>query len=200
MRELRGSIDVVSFQGWAPASALGHVWVDAPFRPAPSTGLLREGTPISVRIDASGARVVAARIEPPRAGAPPHFAWGVESLAALPPYQRVRFVRPDIEVIGDVAASDFKPSGKGDGEWLRGGGDSYEGGGFMFHLHRGVLVDGAPLAAPGSDIKVGVAKKGAVAYYERVRAPTIDVNIPFEPIGFLHMTVRTSDLVPETSP
>lgn len=206
MRRIRGKISVAAFEGWLTEGAFGRVWTDAPFVPrdegngdgaipARHDALVRQAAPIFV-VGENGHRAIAARIEPSGRGGVPTFAWGVQALGQRGAYQRIRFVRPEIEIIGEVAAADFRMKRPNEGEWSSSAGIGFEGGGGMTDSDRAIIREGAPLYAPGTEIPIGIALKGARAYFafHAKKAPRVAAQIPFGPVGFLSVTVRSEDL------
>lgn len=196
-REVEGAIDVLRFRGWIPEASLGRIWTEAPFAEVESTGLVRDGASLGVRAKGSGRVEEVARAGSSSAPKPPGaFAWGVESLGARPPNQLVRFVRPEVMVIGEVAQADFKEKGPGDGEWSTGGG-TFDGSGGMFDMRVAELRTGAALFAPGTDVKVGFARAATVAYHHhRVSPPRVEIWTHLAPVGFVRFTVEAADLAP----
>ncbi len=200
MREVHGEVEHLSVRGWIQESALGDVWVDAPFARPTSTGRLRQGAALSVPGRSLGAqhgelrRALAVRVPPPSAGASAVFLEGVEALGG----GRVRLVRPSIELVGDVDASDYQATTGGDGLWS----DHYfeSSGGYDMHARRAVVREGAPLFAPGTDVKIGVARKETQAFFHTRASPRMQVQLSFGPLRRLSVDVESADLGLELSP
>jgi hypothetical protein len=194
-RRVAGRSGALTFEGWLPESALGEVFDRRPWPPTDGDTLVREG---AVLVAEPGGPELA-RFRGPDEGRPSTFAHAVVAEPGGPSgWQRLRYATPEIEVRGLVNAADCQPLGSGLGRlYAEGHGD---GSGFQTDTRTGKLATGAPILAPGTEARIGVAVGPVRVFYADTPpdgAGRQAVTISAWPFGFLSVVVRGADVGPD---